>query len=138
MRPAILYTEPFSNDLRLSNDKRNKYRSLAATFRVFKMPLSADLLSPKASQLFRNLLLALTHAQHEQIQGHVLVVALDTDSDAAVGVQIVREQLISPDDHLRSASIEAIVNAARAQQPLVAWADALNQRYLNLSPVTSR
>jgi len=132
------YTEPFSDDLGLGEDKRNKYRRLAAALPVFRTPLSADLLSPKASQLFRNLLLSLSHAESEQVQGHVIVVALDADPDAAAGVRIVRQQLISPDDHLRSASIEAIVNAARAQQPLVAWADAFNQRYLNLSAVTSR
>lgn len=130
------YTEPFSDDLGLGEDKRNKYRRLAAALPVFKTPLSADLLSPKASQLFRNLLLSLSHAQNEQVQGHVIVVALDADPDAAAGVRIVRQELISPDDHLRSASIESIVQAARTQPTLAPWAEAFSERYLDLSPVT--
>ena len=132
------YTEPFSDDLGLGEDKRNKYRRLAAALPVFKTPLSADLLSPKASQLFRNLLLLLSHARSEQVQGHVIVVALHDDPDAAAGVRIVRQHLISPDDHLRSASVESIVEAARTQPTLAAWAEAFSERYLDLSPVTNR
>jgi len=132
------YTEPFSDDLGLGEAKRDKYRRLAELLPVFTTPLSADLLSPKASQLFRNLLLSLAHADEEQIPGHVVVVALAADPDAAAGVRIVREQLLAPDDHLRSASIESIVDAARTQPVLAAWAQAFTQRYLDLTPVTKR
>ncbi len=132
------YTEPFSDDLGLGEEKRDKYRRLAAQLRVFKKPLSTDLLSPKASQLFRNLLLSLVHADDEQIPGHVVVVALAADPAAEAGVRIVRAQLLAPDDHLRSASIESIVDAARAHPALADWARAFTQRYLDLTPVTKR
>ena len=132
------YTEPFSDDLGLGEEKRDKYRQLADSMSVFKTPLSPDLLSPKASQLFRNLLLSLVHADDQNVQGHVLVVALDADRDASAGVRIVREQLVAPDDHLRSVSIESIVDAAMAQPALATFAQAFKQRYLDLSPVTNK
>lgn len=129
------YTEPFSNDLGLDEKKRDKYRQLATEFNTFRSPLSPDLLTPKASQLFRNVLLAMAHTKSTQMPGHVLVVALADDPAAAAGIRTVRENLSAPDDHLHGVSIESLVDIAGEHPPLAAWAWSFRQRYLDLSPV---
>lgn len=129
------YTEPFSNDLGLDEKKRDKYRRIATEFDTFRSPLSPELLTPEASQLFRNVLLATAHSKCTQMAGHVLVVALAEDRAAAAGIRTVREQLIAPDDHLHGVSIESLVEVAGERPSLAAWASSFRQRYLDLSPV---
>lgn len=128
------YTEPFSNDLGLEEKKRDKYRRLAADFKAFRSPLSPELLTPQASQLFRNVLLAMAHTKSTQMPGVVLVVALADDPAAAAGVHVVREQLLAPDDHLHEVSIEALVDSAAVLPTFGPWARSFRQRYLELPP----
>ena len=129
------YTEPFSNDLGLDETKRDKYRRLAADFNAFRSPLSPELLTPKASQLFRNVLLAMAHTKSAQMPGHVLVVAIANDPAAATGVRTVREHLLAPNDHLHGVSIESIIDAAASVPLFARWAAHFRQRYLDLSTV---
>lgn len=130
------YTEPFSNDSKLGEAKRQKYRELAAELGSFKTPLDERLLRPKASQLFRNVLLALAHRRTTKRPGHVLVVALEGDADAIAATNIVRDALDDPDDVLRLVSIESIATEAASTAALTSWAASFRRRYLDLEPVT--
>lgn len=131
------YTEPFSHDLDLGDEKRDKYRRIAVRSGAFRRPLGAELLTPKASQLFRNVLLGLSHSSTSQLRGHVLVVALEDDLTAAAGVQTVRDELVAPDDCLLSVSIESIIGAASKFPCFAGWAEHFSCRYLDLAPVAA-
>ena len=131
------YTEPFSDDLRLGEDKRDKYRRLAELLPVFKTPLSPDLLSPKASQLFRNLLLSLAHADEEQVQGMCSsLLSMPTRTPPPVSglcvsgssrrtITFVQRASNRSWRQLRSTSTGSLVKA-------------FSQRYLDLTPVMKR
>lgn len=129
------YTEPFSNDGGLSDEKRQKYRDLAVQFGAFRSPLDDRLLHPKASQLFRNVLLALAHRQTSGHAGHVMVCALSDDTDATLAVDIARDALLDPDDVLRSMPIGSVIDRAVTKPVLAGWASEFHRRYLDLSPV---
>ena len=76
-------------------------------------------------------------AKGDYAHGHALVVCCRDDAGAAKALKGLREELIAPDDLVRSVALEELMTAFRARAETQTWAAEFERRYLDLSPVTS-
>jgi len=127
------YTEPFSQ----KEYNSETYRRLTADpVNGFRPGAASRLVSSKTNQLWRNVLLALSLRQAEGYdEGCVVVVSLADDQGARKAIAGLRQELLNPDDSLRSVSLEDLISACETEATLAEWAGEFNRRYLNLAPV---
>lgn len=125
------YTEPFSR----KEYDRPSYRTWTTPEFGFREGAADRLKAPATNQLWRNLLLAIATAHNTANpfdQAHILVLAMADDRGAKQALKGLRKELLDPDDHLRSLSLEDLVAAASQTPELKAWADRFHERYLQL------
>lgn len=128
------YTEPFSQKQYASD----VYRRLTAAG-SFKEGAATVLAESGTNQLWRNTLLMLSILEKRNLaRGHVAVVALAGDPGAEAAVGGLRRQLVSPDDLIRSVSLEELVARLKLVQSTASWASRFEQRYLGPDPRSSQ
>jgi len=127
------YTEPFSRGVY----DRPRYREVTAWPDAGFLPGAADMLRGVATnQLWRNALLAVAVRREGDFdEGRVLVVALEDDPHVRQAMPVFRDVHQDPQALLRVTSLEQLVAAAKEEEPLAAWSEAFERRYLDLSPV---
>jgi hypothetical protein len=132
----------YSEDLRVQRptpaEKNPEYGRLTENPGSGFKPGASDVLNqPTTCQLWYNACLALRVRDDESYDEFRLVMTShENDESAKQAVAAVRDQLVDP-EQLRWVSYQDIVSTCRRYEQLNRWADHFNQRYLDLSPVST-
>jgi hypothetical protein len=127
------YTEPFSPQ----PYDRPRYRELTeAAPEVLQPEAASALISGKTNQLWRNLLLAISHRNTGEFDfGHVAIVHCDEDQTVRRAVGRLEQYLVDPHAVIRRVSFEKIVDELAGADELAEFAGLFSRRYLDLKPV---
>lgn len=126
------YTEPFS----AADYDRESYRALTTETTGFRDGAADRLKDAATNQLWRNALLAIAHRKQAGYRhGHVAVLAVEGDKVAQRAVDGLRAELVRPEELLRAATLDRLVQLAAGDPALADWAAAFRRRYLDLSAV---
>jgi hypothetical protein len=124
------YTDSFSAE----RFARESYDSLTADPAGWFLPgVGAELERSATNQLWRTVMLAQATQQSEEAgDGVVVVLSTAVDPHARDAVDGVRRWLHQPERRLVHATYESIVQAARLEPDLRAWAGLFDARYLDI------
>jgi len=128
------YTEPFSTRTYM----RERYKEVTAWPESGFTQESVSLLAGRSTnQFWRNALLAVAVRRAENFDhGHVLVVALEDDPHVASAMTVFERAHDAPDDLVRVAPMERLVERSRVEPALSAWSARFERRYIDLNPLS--
>ena len=128
------YTEPFSERPLHRLDRYRGWNDFSGS--GFQPGATDALAVPATAQLWRNALLAVAvRADGDWELGHVAVLALEGDPGVTAALGGLRGQHRDLGSLVRSATLEQLVRIARDEPTLESWANAFEQRYLDLTPI---